>query len=143
MLWVRISIRARCTTLCDKACQRLATGRWFSPGHPISSTNKTGHHDITEILLKVASNKQTKPIKKINTKRQLNIDWENNLLVKSRSTIVMRMFSLSWTFMIHVHLDVGTRGSSGKLGEVIMPFLPEWNPAPHPIVDKPKWCQSM
>jgi len=24
MLWVRISIRARCTTLCDKACQWLA-----------------------------------------------------------------------------------------------------------------------
>jgi hypothetical protein len=26
----------------------------FSPGSPISSTNKTDHHDITEILLKVA-----------------------------------------------------------------------------------------
>jgi hypothetical protein len=25
MLWVRISIRARCTTLCDKVCQWLAT----------------------------------------------------------------------------------------------------------------------
>ena len=27
---------------------------WFSTGHPVSSTNKTDHHDITEILLKVA-----------------------------------------------------------------------------------------
>ena len=26
MLWVRISIRAKCTTLCDKVCQWLATG---------------------------------------------------------------------------------------------------------------------
>jgi hypothetical protein len=34
------------TTLCDKDCQ------WFSPGTPISSNNKTDHHDITEILLK-------------------------------------------------------------------------------------------
>ena len=61
MLWVRISIRARCTTLCDKVCQWLATGQWFSPGTPVSSTNKTDHHDITEILLKVALNiiKQT------------------------------------------------------------------------------------
>jgi hypothetical protein len=61
MLWVRISIRARCTTLCDKVCQWLATGRWFSPGPPVSSTNKTDRHDITEILLKVALNtiKQT------------------------------------------------------------------------------------
>jgi hypothetical protein len=30
------------------------TGRWFSPGPPVSSTNKTDHHDITEILLKAA-----------------------------------------------------------------------------------------
>jgi hypothetical protein len=36
MLWVRISIRARCTTLCDKVCQWLATGQWFSPGSPVS-----------------------------------------------------------------------------------------------------------
>jgi len=58
MLWVRISIRVRCTTLCDKVCQWLATGRWFSP---VSSTNKTDRHDKTEILLKVAlSTKQTK-----------------------------------------------------------------------------------
>ena len=35
MLWVRITIRARCTTLCDKVCQWLATGRWFSPGNYI------------------------------------------------------------------------------------------------------------
>ena len=54
MLWVRISVRARCTTLYDKVCQWLATGRWFSPGPPVSSTNKTDRHDITEILLKVA-----------------------------------------------------------------------------------------
>jgi hypothetical protein len=32
------------------------TGRWFSPGIPVSSTNKTDRHDITEILLKVALN---------------------------------------------------------------------------------------
>ena len=60
MLWVWISIRARCTTLCDKVCQWLATGLWFSPGPLVFSTNKTDH-DITEILLKVALNtiKQT------------------------------------------------------------------------------------
>jgi hypothetical protein len=65
MLWVQISIRAGCATLCDKVCQWLASGRWFSPGPPVSSTNKTDRHDITEILLKVALNtiKQTnKPI---------------------------------------------------------------------------------
>jgi hypothetical protein len=44
------------TTLCDKVCQLLATGRWFSPGFLVSSTNKTDRHNITEILLKVALN---------------------------------------------------------------------------------------
>ena len=29
------------TTLCDKVCQWLAAGRWFSPGTRVSSTNKT------------------------------------------------------------------------------------------------------
>jgi len=29
---------------------------WFSPGTTVSFTNKTDRHDITEILLKVASN---------------------------------------------------------------------------------------
>jgi hypothetical protein len=36
--------------------QWLTTGQWFSPGIPVSSTNKTDSHDITDILLKVALN---------------------------------------------------------------------------------------
>jgi hypothetical protein len=56
MLWVRIPLMARCTILCDKGCQWLVAGRWFSPGTPVSSTNKTDREDITEILLKVPLN---------------------------------------------------------------------------------------
>ena len=57
-LWVLIPPRRGVldTTLCDKICQWLATGRWFSPGIPVSSTNKTDRHDIAQILLKVALN---------------------------------------------------------------------------------------
>ena len=57
-LWVRIPLRRRLfdTTLCDKVCQWLAAGRWFSPVTPVSFTNKTDSHDIIEILLKVALN---------------------------------------------------------------------------------------
>ena len=44
------------TTSCDKVCQWLAAGRWFSPHTMVSSTNKTDRHDITEILLKWALN---------------------------------------------------------------------------------------
>ena len=44
------------TTLCDEVCQWLATGRWCTPGTPVSSINKTDRRDITEILPKVALN---------------------------------------------------------------------------------------
>ena len=43
-------------TLCDKVCQWIATGQWFSLGTLAASTNKTDRHDITEILMKVALN---------------------------------------------------------------------------------------
>jgi len=64
MLWVQISTRTRCTTLCDKVCQWLVAGWLFSPDPPVSSTNKsikTDRHDITEILLKVALNTINQP----------------------------------------------------------------------------------
>jgi len=48
-------------------CQWLATGRWFSPGSPVSSTNKTDHHDIIEILLKVALSTIKKQTNKTNS----------------------------------------------------------------------------
>jgi hypothetical protein len=40
---------------CDKVCQWLVTGRLFSPGTLVSSTNKTDRNNITEILLKYAT----------------------------------------------------------------------------------------
>ena len=60
-LWVRIPLRRSVlnTTLCDKVCQWLATGQWFSWGTLVSSTNKTDLYDITEILLKVALSTRT------------------------------------------------------------------------------------
>ena len=42
---------ARCITLSDKVCQWLTTGLLFSLGTAVSSTNKTGHHNITDKLL--------------------------------------------------------------------------------------------
>jgi hypothetical protein len=52
----RIRIMVLNATLCDKVCQWLVAGRLFSPSTPVSSTNKTDRHDITEVLLKVAFN---------------------------------------------------------------------------------------
>ena len=62
MLWVRLPLRAMCTTLCDKICQWLPAGRWLSPGPSVSSTNKTDRHNITEILLKVTLDTMHQPI---------------------------------------------------------------------------------
>jgi hypothetical protein len=59
-LWVHISIRAKCTTLCDKVCQWLATGRWFSPGTPPINRPPRYNWNIVESGVKhhQASNKQ-------------------------------------------------------------------------------------
>jgi hypothetical protein len=43
------------TTICDKVCQSLTAGQWFSLGTLVSSTNKT------EILLKVALSTDGEP----------------------------------------------------------------------------------
>jgi hypothetical protein len=55
-LWVRTRSwqGVHDTTLCDKVCQWLATGRCFSPGTPVPPPNKTDPHDIAKILRKVA-----------------------------------------------------------------------------------------
>ena len=92
------------TTLCDKVCQWLATGWWFSPGISVSSTNKTDCHN--EILLKVVLNtiNQTKfrnfdtlyrSMKKISTRfifivisadRQTNRNKHNNYIKEKNTT---------------------------------------------------------
>jgi hypothetical protein len=54
-----VNYKKGCTRLAaasDKVDQLFAHGRWFSPGTTASSATKTGRHDITEILLKVALN---------------------------------------------------------------------------------------
>ena len=48
------------TTLCDKVCQWRDRSVVFSDT-PVSSTNKTDRHDITEILLKVAFKRHNPP----------------------------------------------------------------------------------
>jgi hypothetical protein len=44
---------------CDKVYQWLTAGQCFSSGTPASPTNKIDCHDVTEILLKVASSTKT------------------------------------------------------------------------------------
>jgi hypothetical protein len=62
-------------TLCDRVCQWLAAGRWFSS---VSSTNKTDRHDITKIVLKVALNtiNLTTVLILITLYRHCNFQWQ-------------------------------------------------------------------
>ena len=69
LTWVRISTRARCIT-CDKGCQWLLTGRWISPGPPVSSTNKTDRHNIYWNIVE-------RGVKHHQTNKQTN--YENNI----------------------------------------------------------------
>jgi hypothetical protein len=46
--------------------------QWFSPGTSASSTSKTGRHDITEILLKVALSTSKKLMQ---TKAHISNQW--------------------------------------------------------------------
>ena len=46
------------TTLCDKVCQWLVKGRWFSL---VSSTNKTDFHDINIVESGIKHHKPIKP----------------------------------------------------------------------------------
>jgi hypothetical protein len=60
-----VDYKKGCTRLAaasDKVYQLLAHGRGFSLGTPVSSTTKTGCHDIAEILLKVALNTKNQSI---------------------------------------------------------------------------------
>jgi hypothetical protein len=55
----------------DVVSNYIAYGRWFSPGTPVSSTTKTGRHDIAEILLKVVLNTINQSNKIQNTSLQM------------------------------------------------------------------------
>jgi hypothetical protein len=99
MLWARISTRARCTTLCDKVCQWLATGRWFSPGPPVSPTNKTERHDITEILLKVALS-TIKQTNRCSTRFAMHVYMVVKLLLLTMPTLYEII--VWWIFVVHV-----------------------------------------
>ena len=85
----RSVIRARYTTLCDKVCQWLVTCLWFSLGSSVSSINKTEHHDITEILLKVALNtiKQQHYINDILLWKQINLSFLLYWLVRKYTNV--------------------------------------------------------
>ena len=84
-------VRVLDTTLCYKVNQWLATCRWFSPGIPVSSSNKTGRHDTTEILLKVALNTII-----ITPSRTTALSVCSVLILENLSRLVGWKYKLTW-----------------------------------------------
>ena len=90
--WVRArlcKLQKGCTRLAaasDKAYQLLAHGRCLSPSTPASYTTKTGRHNITEILLKVALN-TINQIKSNQINNISAISWQSGLLVEKTGVL--------------------------------------------------------
>ena len=73
------------------------TGQWFSLGPPVSSTNKTDRHNITEILLNGA-------LSNIKQQQKPNINWET-------SNPDTPSLGLEWTVIVQ---NLGNGLSEGK-----------------------------
>ena len=106
------------TTLCDKVCQWLTAGRWFSPGTPVSSTNKTDSHDIAEILLKVVLNT-------INQTSNHLIRMESSLL-KSVSVIWLAGKQFGCANQNVLKMNHESFVITGKYFEVSWPTWDDW-----------------
>ena len=124
MLWVQTPLMVRCTRYnIDKVCQWLTTGRWFSPGTPVSSTNKTNLHDVTEILLKVTFNTTIPP--SINYAcHTCTIMWEILFtLLPSCLTIVKSCIVLTLILLCTSSSDIFPASINIWTADLISPFL--------------------
>ena len=72
----------------------FAEGRWFSPGIPVSSINKSDRHEITDILFKVALNTIT---------ITLNIGLHWRIILKLSENLQINEMHFG-TFKTHVYL---------------------------------------
>jgi hypothetical protein len=108
----------------DKVCQWLATGQWFSPGPPVSSTNKTDCHDIAEILLKVAlntikpTNQPNYPLVKIKNVGVDQVYWQ--------SATFNNISAISWQSVLLVE-------ETGGPGENHWPVASHWQTLSHNV----------
>jgi len=79
--------------------------QWFFPGTPVSPTNKTDRHDITEILLKVALNTINQTTKSIeSTTQSTRNDLVYNFILKCLKWMNVKIWDI-WTNLFNfIHL---------------------------------------
>jgi hypothetical protein len=82
LLYRKAFLCTRLAAASDKVYQLLAHGQWFSLGTPASSTTKTGHHDIAEILLKMA----------LITKNQIKSSIKRRYLISIMLLLITKVF---------------------------------------------------
>ena len=112
--------------LCDKVCQWLVAGRWFSPGTPISSSNRTDNHDITEILLKVALNTITltlAPLKSITYVKEKMYWCMHSICINYSCSLFRYQLSLWWTHYLPLNgFPANLKLISQKKKKTIVPY---------------------
>jgi len=81
------------------------SGQWFSLGPPVSSTNKSDRHDITEILLKVALNTINQTKKQCNEVKYVMISGVLHMIL-----VVLKVQKVSsiqtcgvWTILVYIN----------------------------------------
>ena len=121
MLWVWLPLRVRITQVCDKVCQWLAAGRWFSPGPSVFYTNKTIRHNIAGILLKVALN----TIKQTN--KQTNKQWkERNASILQKYVIYSPNILQQWNHFVNRPWGSGIYGPDDPCSTTSSCGHPKW-----------------
>ena len=75
--------------------QWLVTGRWFSAGSSVSTTNKTVHHNITEILL----NKPNPKTENLGSSNEIKFPAKDMPPMKTIYNIIIIYYSCKYTIM--------------------------------------------
>jgi hypothetical protein len=108
--WVRITLRRGIvdTTLCDKVCQWLAAGRWFSPGTRFADDSSSFNQSIccVDIAPLKRTNRLLTPIKPSGAfLSSLGFTRRNSLacLYSGVSMVVPRV-EISYVFRAHIFI---------------------------------------
>jgi hypothetical protein len=100
LVWISLRRGVLDTTLCDKVCQWLAAGLWFSPG---SSTNKTARHNITNIVESGIKHHNPNPFWHLQTnddKPMTYYDCTHKKGIEKQDILTIKLFTFYFCFSL-------------------------------------------